>query len=245
MSLFLATEPEDLRKQFSLLTTRRDIAKLLEIDISQFVYYLYGIPEERHYCVFMIPKNKTGSREISAPITPIKIIQRKLNQVLQTVYKPSNAVHGYIKGINRGIISNAKPHVKAGVVLNIDLKDFFPYINFGRVQGLFKHAPYNFNDEVSKTLAKICCYKQSLPQGAPTSPIISNMICSRMDRQLSKLARDNDCIYTRYADDITFSCEGNQLPESIAQNEDIFLLAIILILSHNIDRDCGTSSVRR
>lgn len=218
MSLILKSTPEELRAQFSSLTTRKDIASLLEIEISKFTYYVYGIPEDKHYHVFTVRKNLGGFREISAPITPIKILQRKLNQVLQVVYKPKSVVHSYIKGSKRNILTNAEPHVNAALVLNIDLKDFFPSINFGRVQGLFLHPPFNFNKVVSTTLAKMCCYNRALPQGAPTSPIISNVICARMDRQLSKLARDYDCIYTRYADDITFSCMDDAFPESIIKS---------------------------
>jgi RNA-directed DNA polymerase len=218
MSLILEATPEELRKQFSSLTTRKDIAQLLDIDFAQFIYYVYGIPEDHHYCVFTIPKNLGGFREISAPITPIKIIQRKLNQVLQAVYKPKIVVHSYIKGSKRSILTNAISHTKANSILNIDLKDFFPSINFGRVQGLFLKSPYDFNKLVASTLAKICCFNRALPQGAPTSPVISNMICARMDRQLSKLARDNDCTYTRYADDITFSCLDDVFPKPIVKS---------------------------
>jgi RNA-directed DNA polymerase len=205
MSINLQSTPEEMRQRFLSLTTRKDIAVLLDVDIAKFNYLLYVLPESNHYISFTILKNSGGLREISAPITSVKILQRKLNQVLQAVYIPRDVVHSYIKGKHKGILSNAKPHVKSELVLNIDLKNFFPSINFGRVQGLFSHPPYNFNKLVSTTLAKLRCYNRSLPQGAPTSPIISNMICAKMDRQLSKLARDHNCTYTRYADDITFS----------------------------------------
>ena len=217
MSQILTASPKELRSAFQSLATRRDIAALLDIDYAKFTYYLYAVPEHRHYQRFTIPKRLGGVREISAPITPIKILQRKLNQVIQIVYVPRSVVHSYIKGDNRSILSNAKSHIGVQLLLNIDLKDFFPSINFGRVQGLFMHPPYSFNSIVATTLAKICCYNRSLPQGAPTSPIISNMICSRMDGQLSKLARENDCTYTRYADDLTFSCEHDTFPDSIVK----------------------------
>jgi len=220
MSLSLSSTKEELRSAFFSLHNRKDIARLLDIEVSKLTYYLYGIPESQHYKVFTIRKNLGGVREISAPITPIKILQRKLNQVLQSIYKPKLVVHSYIKGEKRSILTNAKSHVNKRLLLNIDLKDFFPSINFGRVQGLFLRPPHNLNKVVSDTLAKICCYNKALPQGAPTSPIVSNMICARMDSQLSKLARDYDCTYTRYADDITFSCENDSFRESIARIHD-------------------------
>lgn len=220
MSLSLSSTSEELRSAFFSLHNRKDIARLLDIDVSKLTYYLYGIPESQHYKVFTIRKSLGGVREISAPITPLKILQRKLNQVLQSVYRPKMVVHSYIKGEKRSILSNAKCHVNKELLLNVDLKDFFPSINFGRVQGLFLRPPHNLNKVVSDTLAKICCYNKALPQGAPTSPIVSNMICARMDSQLSKLARDYDCTYTRYADDITFSCENESFPESITRIHD-------------------------
>jgi len=220
MSLSLSSTAEELRSAFFSLHNRKDIARLLDIDVSKLTYYLYGMPESQNYTVFTIRKNLGGVREISAPITPLKIIQRKLNQVLQSVYKPKMVVHSYIKGEKRSILTNAKSHVNKKLLLNIDLKDFFPSINFGRVQGLFLRPPNNLNKDISNTLAKICCYNKALPQGAPTSPVVSNMICARMDSQLSKLARDSDCTYTRYADDITFSCENDSFLESIAAIHD-------------------------
>lgn len=176
MSLYLSRTDEELRRDFFLLRSREDIARLLDTELSKLTYYLYATPESQHYKIFTIRKRLGGVREISAPITPLKIIQRKLNQVLQSVYEPNMAVHGYVKGKERNILTNAKSHVDKRLLLNIDLKDFFPTINFGRVRGLFLHLPYNLNIEVSETLANICCYNKALPQGAPTSPVVSNMI---------------------------------------------------------------------
>jgi RNA-directed DNA polymerase len=99
----------------------------------------------------------------------------------------------------------------------VDLKDFFPSITFRRVRGLFEAKPYQLDHSVATVLARICCHKNSLPQGAPTSPIISNMICARMDSQLRQLAVRHRCAYTRYADDLTFSTSTRNFPEALAE----------------------------
>jgi RNA-directed DNA polymerase len=182
------------------------------------IYFVFRVDESNNYTTFQIKKRKGGNREISAPISSIKILPRKLNQVLQTIYSVKPSVHGFVR--ERSVISNAKAHTGNKYILNIDLSDFFPSIHFGRILGLFKSAPFNFNDKVAIALARLCCYKRSLPQGAPTSPILSNMICAKMDKQLDELARIHGCKYTRYADDITFSSEDDFFPKSIVFYSD-------------------------
>jgi RNA-directed DNA polymerase len=107
-------------------------------------------------------------------------------------------------------------HTRKRFVLNIDLKDFFPHITFKRVRGIFKNPPYNLNDEVATCLAQICCHEGKLPQGAPTSPIVSNMVCAKLDSKLRKLANDHKCHYSRYADDITFSTNMKVFPKELS-----------------------------
>ena len=97
----------------------------------------------------------------------------------------------------------------------IDLENFFPSINFGRVRGLFMSEPFNVPQAGATILAQLCCHRGVLPQGAPTSPVISNIICSRLDRQLMKLAQSHNCFCTRYADDITFSKTRTAFPAEI------------------------------
>jgi hypothetical protein len=114
-------------------------------------------------------------------------------------------------------VTNAKQHVNAGVILNIDLLDFFPSIHFGRVRGVFAKRPFNFSNEVSTVLAQICCVNGKLPQGAPTSPLLSNLICRGLDRDLQRFTRKNTCAYTRYADDITISTNRNHFEPAIVE----------------------------
>ncbi|MEA3408593.1 MAG: reverse transcriptase domain-containing protein [Chloroflexota bacterium] len=215
MSLSLTTSDDALVEGFFSLQTREDIAELLDVSNSKLVYHLYTVPHPERYAVFEIPKRSGGHREISAPATALKIIQRKLNQVLQQVYEPKASVHGFVA--ERSIVTNAEMHSRQRYVLNVDLKDFFPSINFGRVRGMFMAVPYNRPAEVATVLAQICCFDNQLPQGAPTSPVVSNMICAKMDSQLLRLAQRNRCVYTRYVDDMTFSTSLPSFPKKLAR----------------------------
>jgi RNA-directed DNA polymerase len=204
----------DLRDQFYKLETRANVACLLGVDESYLIYDLYIKPSPKRYTTFSIPKKSGGIRSINAPNDGLKFVQQRLNQVLQTVYTPKKTVHSFIS--EKSIITNAKQHQNRRWILNVDLKDFFPSINFGRVYGMFMAWPYERNHEVATILAQICCYKNELPQGAPTSPIISNMLCARLDSDLLHLSKQNDCIYTRYADDLTFSTRQRKFPTALA-----------------------------
>lgn len=212
--LFLTETPEALREKFYSLKKPTDIANLLEISYSELIYHIYLVQSEKRYKTFDIPKKSGGTRQISTPKTALKIIQRKLNQVLQAVYQIKPSVHGFVSSKN--VVTNAQNHVKKRYILNIDLKDFFPSVNFGRVRGMFIATPYGLHPDVATVLAQICCYNHQLPQGAPTSPIITNMICAKMDGQLQRLAKECKATYTRYADDMTFSTSLPKFPKDLA-----------------------------
>jgi RNA-directed DNA polymerase len=213
MSTKLSSSPDELRSKFYALEKPQDVADLLEIDLRRLRYHIYIAPKSSRYSIFDIPKRAGSVRTISAPATALKIIQQKLNQVLLQVYSPKPCVHSFLP--NRSIVSNAKVHLGKRNVFNIDLENFFPSINFGRVRGLFMGKPYNLCPTASTILAQICCFNNQLPQGAPTSPIVTNMICAQMDSQLMALARVNKCDYTRYADDITFSTNLRDFPTAL------------------------------
>lgn len=116
--------------------------------------------------------------------------------------------HGFQKG--KSIITNASAHKHKKYILNIDISDFFPSFHFGRVQGYFhKSKEFNFSKEVSTIIAQLACYEGKLPQGAPTSPIISNLIFNIVDLRILALAKKYKLDYTRYADDMSFSTNNN------------------------------------
>lgn len=217
---------EELLTIFYNLKNRNDVCDLLEIDDKTLIYILYRGNLSRWYENFDIPKKDGTFRKISAPKSSLKILQSKLNQVLQLVYHEKSNVnaHGFIK--NRSIITNSKEHINKNIILNIDIKDFFPSINFGRVRGLFIKA-FNIGERAATVLAQLTCYNNELPQGSPCSPVISNLICRNLDKDLFYLSTKNGCKYSRFADDITFSTNNDYLSDGIvrsAQSTSVIVL---------------------
>lgn len=218
MSTELSISEEEMRSQFYALVGMEDVANLLDVKKDNLVYHLYKCPIGSKYVTFTIPKRSGGIRTIKAPISSIKIIQKKLNQVLLAVYKQRKPVHSYVR--KRNIVSNARRHINKRWVLNIDLEDFFPTISFQRIRGMLINKPYRIGESAGTVIAQLCCYDGNLPQGAPTSPIVSNMICSKLDNELNRLAENNHCIYTRYSDDLTFSTDLQEFPEEMARLDE-------------------------
>ena len=197
------------------VSTKQEIANLLEVSYSTIVYLLYRRDKPTAYKRFLIKKRNGGEREIYAPISSLKILQRKLSHILYLIYRPRHSVFGFCK--NKNIVGNAHLHSRKKVVLNLDLEDFFPTVHIGRVIGLFRSKPFNLPKDVAVMLAQICCHEGKLPQGAPTSPVIANMICSSLDTKLHALAKENHCVFSRYADDISFSTSARTLGDDIAK----------------------------
>jgi RNA-directed DNA polymerase len=183
-------------------------ADCLGCSTKQLAFLLHGRAEDQRYAEFLLPKRRDGFRTILAPREDLKRLQRTLAAHLAQICRRRNSVHGFLRG--RSIVTNAKKHVRRRFVLNVDLKDFFPSINFGRVRGLF--IKLGVSPQGATVLAQVCCHNGTLPQGAPTSPIVSNMICAKLDRQLGELAKAHQCVYTRYADDLTFSRRKAEFP---------------------------------
>jgi len=193
--------------------TRKDFAVFLGIELKLLTYILYHIKVENLYTTFEIPKKNGGTRIINAPDK--KILKKIQNRLMNKLYNYQNKIkkdenikinisHGFEKG--KSIITNARIHRNKRFVLNIDLKDFFASFHFGRVVGFFeKNINFRIPKDIAIIIAQLCCYKGSLPQGAPTSPIISNIICNIFDMRILKLAKKYKLDYTRYADDLTFS----------------------------------------
>ena len=164
------------------------------------------------YIEFEIPKATGGTRRIAAPRAPLRAVQRAiLDQILAKV-APHEACHGFVTG--RSTVSNARPHVGAAIVVKMDLEDFFPTVHYRRVLGLFQWIGYG--EEVAALLAGLTTHRPILadgtvvwpgvlPQGAPTSPALANLVCRRLDARLDGLCRKVNATYTRYADDLTFS----------------------------------------
>lgn len=173
------------------------------------------------YKQFQIPKKNGGYRQITAPRNrSFMLMLRYLNEILKSIYQPSDCAMGFTEG--RSVASNAAIHIGQNYVFNIDLKDFFPSIEQARVWKRIQAKPFYFSANIANCIAGMCsmqvirteadgsekvCYV--LPQGAPTSPIVTNMICDKLDRRLAGLAKRFGLHYSRYADDITFSSMHN------------------------------------
>lgn len=203
----------------------RDIARIIGFKPKSLSYLLYKVPPTSRYTQFTVPKSTGGTREIMAPVPQLKLAQRRLAhhlqnclhdiEISQVVRSDCIIAHGFKRELS--IATNAGSHIGRRWVLNIDLNDFFPSINFGRVRGfLIKNKHFALQPATATVLAQIACHDNKLPQGAPTSPVISNLITGLLDIRLNKIASRNRCSYTRYADDITFSTNLSEFPDSIA-----------------------------
>ncbi|MEC9093515.1 MAG: reverse transcriptase domain-containing protein [Planctomycetota bacterium] len=153
------------------------------------------------YRSFGIPKRNGGQRKITAPNSELKKIQRLLLKKLFNGLEVHPQATGFRKQIS--FVENARCHQSQKIVVKIDLVDFFPSINSDRVERFF--SKIGWGGKASKLLTRLTTHDNCLPQGAPTSPVLSNLVSKRLDSRLSQLAARHQAIYTRYADDITLS----------------------------------------
>lgn len=161
---------------------------------------------EDHYRSFQLRKRSGGYREILSPYPALLEMQYWIyNNILKKIPVSAYA-HGFTR--RKSIITNAKVHLNQKELLKLDLKDFFPSININRV--IYIYTSLGYTNKVAFYLASLCCYEQHLPQGAPTSPYLSNIVSSLLDKRLIALSKKYNLRYTRYADDLTFS--GDSIP---------------------------------
>jgi retron-type reverse transcriptase len=160
------------------------------------------------YREIRMPRPGRNDRIVYSPREPIRRVQRWILKHILRNYAPHSAAHGFVQG--RSIVSNAAEHTGASILMAIDLADFFPSIDWKRVRKAFEKLGYPYS--VAVVLANLCTRTGYLPQGASTSPALSNLICERLDRRLSGLARSRGFRYSRYADDLAFSSADSRLP---------------------------------
>ncbi|QSQ14102.1 reverse transcriptase family protein [Myxococcus landrumensis] len=195
------------------LRTREDVAKLVGVEPAELESLMRpGSGPGAGYVEFETPKRSGGVRRICAPRAKLKAAQRALLEGLLARLPTHEAVHGFVSG--RSTVTNAQAHVGNHVVVRVDVEDFFPSVHYRRVKGLFES--HGYNEEVASTLAGLTTWRPRLPdgtvvwpgvlpQGAPTSPAIANLVCRRLDARLHALAKKAGGQYTRYADDLSFS----------------------------------------
>lgn len=204
-----------------VFSSAADLAAAMKLGVGalRFLCFSRKTSIVSHYVRFRIPKKSGGERLISAPMPRLKAAQAwVLHEILEKLALHP-AAHGFVRG--RSIVSNARPHVGHALLINVDLKDFFPTVGYPRVKGLF--GALGYSEEVATLLGLLCTEpdvdelildgqryfvaqgERHLPQGAPTSPAITNLLCRRLDRRLQTMADELGFVYTRYADDLTFS----------------------------------------
>lgn len=213
-----------VRARLPKLASAKDVAALVgaakPAELKRFLRP--GEGAGARYVRFTIPKSDGGQRAITAPRAALKRAQRAVLAKVLEVLPLHPCAHGFVKG--RSVVTNARPHVGRALLVKLDLHDFFPTVDFRRVQGLFEY--YGYNEEVSKLLAGLCTHRPVLadgfvvwpgvlPQGAPTSPALANLVCRRLDARLEGVAKRFGAAYTRYADDLTFSFES--APKSLGR----------------------------
>ena len=194
--------------------------------------YTNSHDRNRQYHPFDIPKKSGGVRQIVAPTGDIKSIQTVLAYLLSSAADHDEHAHGFIQG--HSVITNASQHLRKTYVLNLDLKNFFPGITFHQVESALRKY---FSKDVAIFIAKLCTWtdveqghaEDVLPQGAPTSPVLSNIVCETLDSRLSGLAKRFGLTYSRYADDMTFSSY-----HSVYAKDSLFWTEL-----HSIIEECG------
>ncbi|HHO49497.1 MAG TPA: RNA-directed DNA polymerase [Deltaproteobacteria bacterium] len=200
------------------------LARAMEIEVGQLRWLAFHrrVSATTHYVRFQIPKKTGGVRNISAPMPRLKRAQRWIKEQILDKIELHEAAHGFVPG--RSIVTNASAHVGRRVVINLDLQDFFPTLSFSRIYGVFRS--FGYSPEASTLLALLCTEpevaeveldgrtwyvhtsERRLPQGAPSSPALTNIVARRLDRRLAGLAAHLSFTYTRYADDLTFSSDA-------------------------------------
>jgi RNA-directed DNA polymerase len=232
-------QTEYIRNEFAKIQTKEDFLRLLNVvkplvygpstvdfKLNQITWHANPKLGGKRYVEFFIKKKSGAIRSIHAPVNGLKSIQRVLATMLECVYDPPKSVTGFVNG--KSIVDNARIHVGSNYVYNIDLKDFFPSIDQARVWKTLQLKPFNLSSriEIANLIASLACTsieverknenevwqkitRNVLPQGAPTSPILTNIVCQKLDYLLTAVSNRFGLRYSRYADDITFSSMHN------------------------------------
>jgi retron-type reverse transcriptase len=218
-------------REFGLhvMHTPADVAGALGLDIKilRWLAFHTEVATQTHYVKFQVPKRSGGMRTLAAPHRLLKTAQRMILANIVAKFPVTEAAHGFVP--KRGIVTNANPHVGKAVVVNLDLENFFPSITFPRVRAVFER--YGYSGSVATILALLCteCPRitvtyagtkyeaatgpRALPQGAPTSPALSNQVARKLDKRLLGVAKKLGLTYTRYADDLTFAGSEELIPK--------------------------------
>lgn len=204
-----------------ILHDANQLASAMGISVGElrFLSFFRRTSTTTHYKRFSVPKKTGGLRQISAPMPRLKRAQEWILFNILEKIQLHQAAHGFRRG--RSIVTNARPHVNSAVVINVDMEDFFPTVTYKRIRGVFRS--FGYSEQIATILALLCSEpevaeveidnktyyvtqsERFLPQGAPSSPSLTNIICRGLDARLTHAATSLGFTYTRYADDMTFS----------------------------------------
>ena len=210
-----------LENKLPLITKPYELAAALNLSMPQLkgLCYQADVATNIPYTHFTISKRNGSDRQIWAPIPRLKFVQRWILDKVLNNLTTHGAAHGFVRG--KSIVTNAAVHSNSALLIKLDVKEFFPSVNWRRVKGVFRHAGYH--EQIATLLALLCTESprqiveqngatfyvaladRALPQGAPTSPALTNIVCLNLDRRLTGLADQLGLRYSRYADDLTFS----------------------------------------
>ena len=176
----------------------------LEQDLGFSAKTLYGLSNnlDKHYRNTFIPKHDGSKRKLSIPDLILKRVQRSIADNILADYPISRYAMAYTQGSS--VQKNASLHVGKQKILKLDIDGFFDHITYSRVKDCV-FCKENYSEPIRILLTMLCYYKESLPQGAPTSPAITNIIMYDFDEKIGKYCEENNFSYTRYCDDMTFS----------------------------------------
>lgn len=203
------------------ISTFADLASQAELSHRQLWWLLFAGPAA--YAIFRVPKKAGGYRPIADPNPALKSAQRWILRNILDRLHPSSSCHGFSRGSN--LRSHADCHAGARAILAMDIENFFPSISIAQVTAVFRASGYNAR--IASMLSRLCTCAGALPQGAPSSPKLANLVCYRMDRRLEEFAARRGVMYTRYADDLSFSADTS-----------VVLARARPFIAH-IVRDCG------
>lgn len=212
------------QRRFHRVKDEKGLADLLSVPL----YKLKLMALQPRYHLFGIPKKDGSKRWIENPSPDLKRVQRQLNFYLQCCYYfvRSPASYGFMlnarkDGDPRHVLSNAQRHLGAKWLYNADVEDFFHRVQLDKVRQIFQENPFELEEGLAILLAGLTTHQGRLPMGAPSSPILSNFACMKLDKELQQLADREGLVYTRFADDMSFSREEEITTELISQIDQI------------------------
>jgi retron-type reverse transcriptase len=199
----------------------------LEQDLGFSAKTLYGLSNnlDKHYRNIFIPKHDGSKRKLSIPDLILKRVQRSIADNILADYPISRYAMAYTRGSN--VQKNAALHVGKQKILKLDIDGFFDHITYSRVKDCV-FCKENYSEPIRILLTMLCYYKESLPQGAPTSPAITNIIMYDFDEKIGKYCGENNISYTRYCDDMTFSGDFDEKAVIFVVKDELRKLGLFL-----------------